>query len=871
MDMRVLQSDSIPEGSASIRSRDKKYVSKACLACRNAKTKCDSREPRCSHCELRDFVCDYSWQQKQRGPPPNPNSGRSERRRRRIERNILPNSLYPRPNGVPRVSPESDASTKSSNSRSSPPHVPPPASENARSNIALPDSFMAHPLILGDARVCAVDSHPKVTYHDFDVPHLSTPSYVVPDYTTVPEQLPHYSTTIPVLETPIWRSDQRLESGLGTGIAADVLRQLSLPQNAASAAVAHPDYGSLVTISLPRGNITHVAAAGYHSETNEERDLLGRSASELSAYQLSTPQSTIPFLGGMRGQAFGNFYSHGTGTISPPSVNGLTLSNPNVPYLASTLVPVSSIRPIPSSVPRALTIFDDLPPLPSSEIMNEILHSTFENVMVGHNLFAFLTIHRPSFCARIRSGSVDPLLFLCVLCLGCRQHPARDIIRPTFSKRVIRYLGWVTESAKQSGEVPISTIQALICWTYFVMADMGRLASGQSWQEFILAICRKMRFDLEVDPFSDLDWIQREERRRIWWWCWFSDSVIGVGSKRQPQLPDMHAAILLPCAESYFNLDPPPSVAPANSPSWIVQADPPLFMDRRNGPLEEVKDHVWLFLTGLAKQCRSILRVIVADEKETRKQALQTHITVSATLMNVFPAAVRRLASDDELLGGSYVYQGWFDRGRDLPTSVAYPIGAMAIAVYATWIIPMGPRTKNMLDDLSWVGSEHFLPCMELANACTKLIERLLIAVPTFPIPGTAVLFSIFQIGVLHLLCVKQALDAAPITKTSTNPSALGRGETIQRGVLLSEVLNSVGTTSWTSNPNLNAVVLDSLAKADIHGRVLKLHATETKAGEGIWSLWEAMLADAVPVFGALGAFEVTEGIVEVNPEDYQS
>ncbi|KXS09267.1 hypothetical protein M427DRAFT_64373 [Gonapodya prolifera JEL478] len=155
---------------------------------------------------------------------------------------------------------------------------------------------------------------------------------------------------------------------------------------------------------------------------------------------------------------------------------------------------------------------------------------------------------------------------------------------------------------------------------------------------------------------------------------------------------------------------------------------------------------------------------------------------------------------------------------------------------------------------------------MELANACTKLIERLLSEVPTFPMAGNAVLYAIFHIGVIHLLCVKQALRIAPISKGND----FSKAGTRERGVLLSEILDHVGTTTWTSDSNLNAVVLDSLTKADIHGRVLKIHSTETKSGEGIWNLWEAMLSDAVPVVGVLGSFELTERIVEVNPEEYQ-
>ncbi|KXS15809.1 hypothetical protein M427DRAFT_308864 [Gonapodya prolifera JEL478] len=42
--------------------------------------RCDSGQPRCSHCEIRGLVCDYSWEQKPRGPAGDPLSPRSARR-----------------------------------------------------------------------------------------------------------------------------------------------------------------------------------------------------------------------------------------------------------------------------------------------------------------------------------------------------------------------------------------------------------------------------------------------------------------------------------------------------------------------------------------------------------------------------------------------------------------------------------------------------------------------------------------------------------------------------------------------------------------------------------------------------------------------
>ncbi|KXS15807.1 hypothetical protein M427DRAFT_309068 [Gonapodya prolifera JEL478] len=353
------------------------------------------------------------------------------------------------------------------------------------------------------------------------------------------------------------------------------------------------------------------------------------------------------------------------------------------------------------------------------------------------------------------------------------------------------------------------------------------------------------------------------------------DSVIAVGYKSQPRLPDMQSTILLPCAEPFFNLDPPPSVAPVNLPSWIVQADPPHFMDSPEVTSEMTKDHVWLLFAGFAKQNRTVLRLTT---KNMRKEPLfvktefEIHTKVSARLLSLFPPAVRLLASNEPSSGEFHNLQGWFDEQRDLPSSVPYAIAVMSIMVYSMWVIPMGPQTKNMLEDTAWVGSESFLPCIELANTCTKFTSALLSAAPTFPIPGTTVLFHIFQIGAIHLLCAKHALSNAPkVGIPTSSPGASGSDGVLGKGLLLSDVSQgSIGTASWTSEQALNTVAMDSLAKAEVHGHVLWIHASETKMGESVWNLWEATLKDVIPVISALGSLELTERIVELNPEEYQ-
>ncbi|KXS20240.1 hypothetical protein M427DRAFT_405388 [Gonapodya prolifera JEL478] len=120
-----------------------------------------------------------------------------------------------------------------------------------------------------------------------------------------------------------------------------------------------------------------------------------------------------------------------------------------------------------------------------------------------------------------------------------------------------------------------------------------------------------MNLAKEVDHPSSMDWIEKEERRRAWWWCWCTDSIIGMGSKSPPFLSDSQPNLFLPCRESHFNLEPPPTSPPPNRPSWVVLADPPLFLDSATLSGEDTRDEFWLLFIGMAKQCRVVLGLTI--------------------------------------------------------------------------------------------------------------------------------------------------------------------------------------------------------------------------------------------------------------------
>ncbi|KXS15810.1 hypothetical protein M427DRAFT_56382 [Gonapodya prolifera JEL478] len=789
------------EGSSTRRRRPGKYASKACLACRTAKTKCDSGQPRCSLCEVRDVVCDYSWQQKRRGPQVDPLSSRTERKHRHVEQRTHSSSQSTYLRHFTPTSRDSD-SPASSDSTSSPPR-----------NTPLPMNATTD--ILG--KLLSLGSVP----HQHPVP--STEGLFVG-----PPQV--YSA--PVL-------NPRLPGGL-----------------------------QLQPAGIPRQN-TFTVKTEHWALFKFDRVVSDNRGSE------DIPKRGSQVIDSTATTNFAYYPTSAPFTSNFSRLNGFTFGATLPQHLAPTTTHVnpslsSIMGHLPARLPRQLSLFEDLPPLPSSEVMNEMVFQVFQDAQAGDNLFPFLIIHKPTFFARVRSGTLEPILLLSVLCLGCRKHPARDVLRPLFSKRVARYLKWNTETVLK-GTLSLATFQSLMMWTLFVIVDLGHHAtSGQTWLNFTLSVAKAMRMDLEVDPSVKMDWIEREERRRGWWWCWYMSSINAVGFRSQPRIPEMQPTILLPCAETYFNLDPPPSGAPVNLPGWIVQADPPLFMDSSQVTSDVTKDHMWLLFAGVAKQSRTILRLSSSVDPLARKMEFETHTAVSAKLLSMFPPAVHLLTLEELYPDPINVYHGWFDECRHLPSSLPYQVAVMAIMVYSNWLIPMGPQTKNMLEDTAWVGSETFVPCMELANACTRLISALLSAVPTFPLPGTTAIFHIFHVGAIHLLCLKHALSKVQKAETGTsNPGVPGSDGITGQGMQLYEVSNGIGTTSWTSDHALNTVIMDALEKAEVHGRVLRIHALETKMGEGVWNMWESMVKNVFPVVSALGmALQLTERIVEVDLEE---
>ncbi|KAJ3343466.1 hypothetical protein HDU93_008125 [Gonapodya sp. JEL0774] len=278
------------------------------------------------------------------------------------------------------------------------------------------------------------------------------------------------------------------------------------------------------------------------------------------------------------------------------------------------------------SILRSLSIFDDLPPLPSSDVINEVITRMYQDLKVGDNL-----------------------IFLSV---GCRLHPARAAIRPLFAKRASRLVGWAVARVREVGPGSLASLQGIIMWTTFLMTDLSKGKTGQSWYWGTVAIAQATGMNRELDVATGVDWVEKEERRRAW------------------------------CE--------------------LVLREPPQFMDTKFLGHADTSDEFWLLFVGVATQCRKVMRFSLQQmpqggaEAETGFMLIKE---VTQRLLNVFPPLVRSISSGTRVAGR--IYYEWSDHGDDLVPSCPFPIAALAIMVYSTWVIPLGPRTSNFLDDVT--------------------------------------------------------------------------------------------------------------------------------------------------------------------------
>lgn len=233
-----------------------------------------------------------------------------------------------------------------------------------------------------------------------------------------------------------------------------------------------------------------------------------------------------------------------------------------------------------ASLPRPLSVFDDLPPLPDAFILNEILSIYFEKlppiIAIIHEAAFYKSASLPpptadSF-ANMRPPyhhnppvlGLSPVLLYSMLACAARYHPAfegqTDAVKQIFYERGKRLM------LHQLEKPELNVLKALLHLTLFGV-EHSLWLGAYMWLGSSVAMCRFLGLYKEMPAIAGGDankeelvgglapqQIMAEESRRIFWWTRNYDASGSSASKRPQMISDAEYAstLLLPCPDSLF-------------------------------------------------------------------------------------------------------------------------------------------------------------------------------------------------------------------------------------------------------------------------------------------------------------------------------
>ncbi|KXS15046.1 hypothetical protein M427DRAFT_145786 [Gonapodya prolifera JEL478] len=193
----------------------------------------------------------------------------------------------------------------------------------------------------------------------------------------------------------------------------------------------------------------------------------------------------------------------------------------DIPSPKALIAPCASPTPEPADalyrIPRLLTIFDDLPPLPSTDLCNELITLYFLSIPPT---FSFL--HRPSFLA---DPAAHPALYAAVLCFAAAYHRSpevRRIGRQALYPRLNRLVGDGSSQDAASLQFLQARIHAFVYAINHVMWDRAYL---------LLTTFPGSVTYLKLDDertLSSLPWPESESARRTVWATSMLDGGVNV-------------------------------------------------------------------------------------------------------------------------------------------------------------------------------------------------------------------------------------------------------------------------------------------------------------------------------------------------------
>ncbi|KAJ3049712.1 hypothetical protein HK097_009317, partial [Rhizophlyctis rosea] len=232
-------------------------------------------------------------------------------------------------------------------------------------------------------------------------------------------------------------------------------------------------------------------------------------------------------------------------------------------------------------LPRPLSLFDDLPPLPEDHIVIELLHLYFEKMSPTLSIIHELAFYRsasqpvptldttatmrPPFLYQTPKSGLSPVLLYSMLACAARHHPSykddTPLITQTFYERARRLMLPLMEKPS------LNHLKALIHLTLFSLEQSLWMASYM-WLGNCVTMARFLGYFKEspadlspggVEAMEKLNGltiqqIENEEARRCWWWVRSHDASGAAASKRPSMINDeeFKTTLLLPCPDSQF-------------------------------------------------------------------------------------------------------------------------------------------------------------------------------------------------------------------------------------------------------------------------------------------------------------------------------
>ncbi|KAI8818752.1 fungal-specific transcription factor domain-containing protein [Fimicolochytrium jonesii] len=389
-------------------------------------------------------------------------------------------------------------------------------------------------------------------------------------------------------------------------------------------------------------------------------------------------------------------------------------------------------------------------------LINELINMYFHYVSP---FFPF--IHKYTFYTRI--AEQPPLLVnaMCAFAARFSTNPKLESGSPATAGDLF-YLK-ARDMVDQAIDNPsVSSVCALLLLTSYA-AEGGRESAAYMYSGMAIRMAQELRLNIEpeLDPLNHsepvtMSWLERETRRRVWWGCVITDRYTGVSSDRNMIIDEKDCKVYLPSGDAEW-------AGPANQ---LTVVGP-----RTEDPFQlAIMTSSSTFTPGMQLQSTlayyavliKIFGKIVERNAELRvaHRSKQTSSPISESdyQLSVLDASLREwfAALPDWMreLGNEFVPE--LESRNPPPWSVVY----LHMLYYTCVILLHRPKMLEALRQSSsganaLFQNPAFLVCVSSANSIASIASKMAIINPHYIFMTSFVSFSIFQSGLVHLLCLQ--------------------------------------------------------------------------------------------------------------------